>query len=85
MPLVVRLDPELEVGLRMLSEEASVSQAELVRQLIRERLGRRTQRKTAFEIAQALGVIGIDPDPRRSVARQHSKHVRASLLGQRSR
>ncbi len=60
MPLVIRLDAELESGLRALSEQAHTPQAELVRQLIRERLTREKKRKSAFEIAQEMGVIGMD-------------------------
>ena len=81
MPLVVRLDPELESGLRQLSAEERVSQAELVRRLIRERLTVRKAGKSAFEIAAALGVIGIDDDPRQDVARKHSKYLRQALKG----
>ena len=51
--------------------------------LIRERLARRKGNKFAFEIAQEMGVIGIDGDARRDVAAQHSKHVKAALRGKR--
>jgi hypothetical protein len=79
MPLVVRLDSELESGLRQISSEERVSQAEVVRRLIRERLASRGSRKSAYEIAEALGVIGIDQDPRPDVARRHSKYLRQAL------
>jgi hypothetical protein len=79
MPLVVRLDAELENGLRQLSSEEHVSQAEIVRRLIRERLVSRNARKSAYRIAEALGVIGIDRDPRRDVAKRHSKYLRQAL------
>ena len=81
MPLVVRLDSELESGLRQLSSEERVSQAELVRRLIRERLAVRKAGKSPFQIAEALGVIGIDDDSRRDVARRHSKYLRQALKG----
>ena len=84
MPLVIRLDAELESGLRALSAEQNTPQAEIVRGLIRERLAQRKRGKSAFEIARAMGVIGIDRDPRRDVARQHSKYVKAALRGKRS-
>ena len=84
MPLVIRLDPELETGLRSLSAQESVSQAELVRSLIRERLARQANRKSAFEIAEELGVIGMDTDPRRDAAKRHSKYMKAAILGKRS-
>jgi len=82
MPLVIRLDAELESGLRALSAEQNTPQAEIVRGLIRERLAQRKGGKSAFEIA--MGVIGIDRDPRRDVAKQHSKYVKAALRGKRS-
>jgi len=84
MPLVIRLDPELETGLRSLSEQERVSQAELVRRLIRERLASQAQRKSAFEIAEELGVVGMDADPRREVAKHHSKYMKATLRDKRS-
>ena len=84
MPLVVRLDPELEAGLRRVSAEERLSQAEVVRRLIRERLAHRARRKTAFEIAEAMGVVGMDADPRRDVAKNHSRYVRRALRGKRS-
>lgn len=83
MPLVIRLEPELEVGLRRLSAEERVPQAELVRRLIRERLAYRAQRKSAFEIAEELGVVGMDSDPRRDVARKHSRYAKQALRGKR--
>ena len=33
--------------------------------------------KTAFEIAREIGVIGIDGDRRRNVAKYHSKYLKA--------
>jgi hypothetical protein len=84
MPLVVRLDPELEAGLRRVSAEERLSQAEIVRRLIRERLAPRARRKTAFEIAEALGVVGIDRDPRTDVAKNHSKYVKRAVRGKRT-
>lgn len=84
MPLVVRLEPELEAGLRHLSEEERVPQAEVVRRLIRERLALRAGRKSAFEIAQALGVIGMDTDPRRDVAKKHSRYAKQALRAKRT-
>ena len=84
MPLVVRLDAELEAGLRRVSAEERLSQAELVRRLIRERLAHRAGRKTAFEIAEALGVVGMDADPRRDVAKNHSRYVKKAVRGKRS-
>ncbi len=84
MPLVIRLDAELESGLRALSAEQNTPQAEIVRGLIRDRLAQRKGGRTAFEIAKEMGVIGIDGDPRRNVAKQHSKYVKAALRGKRS-
>ena len=84
MPLVVRLDAELEAGLRRMSAEERLSQAELVRRLISERLAHRAGRKTAFEIAEALGVVGMDADPRRDVAKNHSRYVKKAVRGKRS-
>ena len=84
MPLVVRLDVELESGLRTLSEAERVPQAELVRRLIRERLANSRQRKTAFEIAQEMGIIGMDDDPRRDVARKHSTYAKKALRAKRT-
>ena len=84
MPLVIRLDAEFESGLRALSEQAHTPQAEVVRQLIRERLMLDKKRKSAFEIAQEMGVIGMDDDARRDTASRHSKYVKAALRGKRS-
>ena len=84
MPLVIRLDAELETGVRRLSSEERVPQAEVVRRLIRERLASRANRKSAFDIAEELGVVGMDEDPRRDVAKRHSKYVKAALRGKRT-
>ena len=84
MPLVIRLDAELESGLRALSTQARMPQAELVRHLIRERLTLHKKRKSAFEIAQEMGVIGMDDDPRRDTAKRHSKYVKEALRGKRT-
>lgn len=84
MPLVIRLDSELENGLRRLSTEERVPQAEVVRRLIRDRLAARPKRKSAFEIAEAMGVIGIDADPRKDVAERHSSHLKRVLRDKRS-
>lgn len=84
MPLVIRLDGELESGLRALAAPARMPPAEVVRQLIRERLTLDKKRKSAFEIALEMGVIGMDDDPCRDTANQHSKHVKAALRGKRS-
>ena len=84
MPLVIRLDNELETGLRALSEEARVPLAEVVRELIRDRLAQHKKRKNAFEIAQQMGVVGMDGDPRRDVAKHHSKYVKEALCGKRT-
>lgn len=81
MPLVIRLDTELESGLRALSSEERVPQAEIVRRLIRERLAARGRRRSAFQIAEELGVIGIDRDQRRDVAEQHSRYLRSAMKG----
>jgi hypothetical protein len=79
VPLVIRLDTELQNGLRALSSEERVPQAEIVRRLIRERLAARGRRRSAFQIAEALGVIGIDRDPRRDVSEQHSRYLRRAM------
>ncbi len=84
MPRVVRLDPELEAALRGLSAGEGVSQAELVRRLVRERLSRRSKPRLTYEIAESLGVIGIDTDRRRDVAANHSKHLKEILRARRS-
>ena len=84
MPLVIRLDAELEMGLRALSAEERTPQAEVVRQLIRERLALRKKRRNAYEIAQEMGVVGIDNGPRRDVSKHHSKYVKDALRGKRT-
>ena len=84
MPLVIRLDRELETGLRAVSEAARVPQAEVVRGLIRDRLTQHKKRKNAFEVAQEMGVVGMDDDPPRDVAKHHSRYVREALRGKRT-
>ena len=84
MPLVIRLDSELETGLRALSEQERVPLAEFVRGLIRDRLAQHKKRKSAYEIAQEMGVIGMDDDPRGDVAINHSKYVKAALRAKRT-
>jgi metal-responsive CopG/Arc/MetJ family transcriptional regulator len=83
VPLVIRLDQELEKGLDEMSQEQGVPKAELVRALLRERLAQRRKRIDAYKIASELGVIGIDDDPRKDVAQNHSKYLRAALRGKR--
>jgi predicted DNA-binding protein len=80
MPLVIRLPAEIEAGLRRLSDEENRSQADIVRALIAERLGKRKARARAYAVAQRLGVIGCDDDSRTDVAERHSGYVRAALL-----
>ena len=77
MPLVVRLNPELEQGLNELSEEENTPKAEI----LRERLAQRRKRPNAYAIAQELGVIGADTDPRTDVAQHHYRYLRAALRG----
>ena len=84
MPLVIRLDRELETGLRALSEAARLPQAEVVRGLIRDRLTQHKKRKKAFEMAQEMGVVGMDDDPPRDVAKHHSRYVKEVLRGKRT-
>ena len=83
MPLVIRLNPELEQGLNELSEEENTPKAEILRDLLRERLAQRRKRPNAYAIAQELGVIGADADPRTDVAQHHSRYLRAALRGKR--
>ena len=40
---------------------------------------RKQRRKTAYEIAQELGVIGMDDDRRGDVAKNHSQYLRQAL------
>ena len=81
MPLVVRLDAELESGLRALSDETHLPQAEIVRTLIRDRLADRAARKTPWQIAEEMGVVGLDADARTDVAANHSRYVKKALRG----
>lgn len=60
-------------GLRVLSVELKKSQAEIVRDLIRDRLALRKAGKSAFAIACEMNVIGIDCDRRHNVAKHRSK------------
>lgn len=83
MPLVIRLNHELEVGLAELAVEQGVSKAEVLRTLLRERLERRKKRVDAYTIASELGVIGMDDDPRTDVAQNHSRYLRTALRGKR--
>jgi len=83
MPLVIRLDRELEKGLNELSEEQNTSKAEIMRDLLRERLARRKKSVNAYAVAQELGLIGVDNDPRTDVAQNHSKYLRAALRAKR--
>lgn len=83
VPLVIRLDAELEKGLDEMSAEEGVPKAELMRDLLRQRLAQRRKRVDAFAIAEQLGVIGMDHDPRKDVAEHHSKYLRAALRGKR--
>jgi hypothetical protein len=80
MPLVIRLPAEIEAGLRRLSDEENRSQAEIVRGLIAERLGKRKARAHAYAVARRLGVVGCDDDSRTDTAERHSDYVRAVLL-----
>lgn len=77
MPLVIRLNPELEQGLNELSEEENTPKAEI----LRGRVAQRRQRPNAYAVAQELGVIGADADPRTDVAQHHSRYLRAALRG----
>ena len=83
MPLVVRLDHELEIGLAELADEQGVSKAEVLRALLRERLERRKKRVDAYTIASELGLICMDDDPRTDVAQNHSRYLRPALRGKR--
>ncbi|MBI3376508.1 MAG: hypothetical protein HY017_32740 [Betaproteobacteria bacterium] len=81
MPLVIRLDTELEIGLRALSSEERVPPAEIVRRLIREHLAAHSSNRSAFQIAEDSGVIGIDRDTRRNVSEKHSRYLRRAIKG----
>jgi metal-responsive CopG/Arc/MetJ family transcriptional regulator len=82
-PLVIRLDEELEKGLDEIATEEGVPKAELMRGLLRERLAQRRKRVDTYAIAEQLGVIGINHDPRKDVAEHHSKYLRVALRGKR--
>jgi hypothetical protein len=80
---VIRLEPNLELGLTTLSKVQGLSKAELTRQLIKDRIAQHQERKSPFEIAQELGVIGVDTDPRTDAAEKHSRYVKEKLRAKR--
>ena len=84
MPVVIQIDSEIESGLRATSAQTRTSRPKVVRQPAREHVALDKKRKSAFEIAQEMRVIGSDDDPRRDTARKHSKYVKAALRGKRS-
>lgn len=51
----------------------------MLRNLKRKRLAERRKPPSAFAVAQELGVVGVDNDPRTDVACQHSRYLRAVL------
>ena len=84
MPLVIRLDSELDAGLRALSVEERIPRVEVVRKLIRERFAHPKSRRNAFDIGQEMGVVGMDSDPRRDVAKKHSSYLKKALRAKRT-
>ena len=78
MTLTVRLDPELERVFAELCGLKRATKSAVVSDLIREYVRAEAPRSSPFELAEAMGLVGIQ-DHAPAAGRDHSAYIKAKL------
>jgi len=78
MTLTVRLDPDLEREFAELCGIKRATKSSIVSDLVREYVIANTPRRSAFELAEAMGLIGIQDDAP-AAGRDHSAFIKRKL------
>ncbi|MGH8727210.1 MAG: ribbon-helix-helix protein, CopG family [Burkholderiales bacterium] len=86
MTLTVRLDPELEKALQRHCEKTGATKSRVITKLLRDHLDRQKQTKSAYEIAEELGIIGCDKSPGPTdMARNAKRYLAEAIRAKHSR
>lgn len=79
MTLTVRLDPELEEALERHCKETGATKSRVITKVLRDHLDRQKRTKSAYEIADEMGVIGCVKGGPTDMARNAKKYLRRAL------
>jgi hypothetical protein len=83
MTLTVRLEPELERELSEVCQLKGVTVTETVADLIRRFVESERPRKSPFELAEDMGLIGAQ-ESAPAAGRDHSRYLKDRLRGRRA-
>jgi predicted transcriptional regulator len=82
MTLTVRLDPELEREFAALCGLKRATKSAIVSELIRTYLQAQAPRQSAFELAEAMGLVGVQ-ERAPAAGRDHSRYIKGKLRQRR--
>ena len=82
MTLTVRLDPELEREFATLCGLKRATKSAIVSELIRTYLQAQAPRQSAFELAEAMGLVGVQ-ERAPAAGRDHSRYIKGKLRQRR--
>lgn len=82
MTLTVRLDPELEREFAALCGLKRATKSAVVSELIRDYVRSQAPRQSAFELAEAMGLVGVQ-DRAPAAGRDHSRYIKGKLRQRR--
>lgn len=84
MTLTVKLSPEIERDLTLHCQTEGLTKSEVVTRLIQQYLLLRKPAKTAYDLAQAHGLIGCYRSDQTELGRNHSRHIKEKLRAKRT-
>ncbi len=84
MTLTVRLDPDLERAFAELCALKRTTKSAIVSDLIREYVLAGAPQRSPFELAEALGLVGMQDDAP-AAGRDHSAYIKAKLRKRKPR
>ena len=84
MTLTVRLDPELERKFKSVCERQRRAESDVVCALVREFVARYPQ-KSAYQIAETMGIVGCVKSGPRDLAQNAKKYVIKAIRAKHSR
>ena len=84
MTLTVRLEPELERKFESVCERQRRTKSDVISALVREFVARYPQ-KSAYEVAETMGIIGCVKDGPRDLAQNAKKYVTKAIRAKHSR
>jgi predicted transcriptional regulator len=86
MTLTVRLDPELERQLESYCKKRRQTKTEVLTRLLRDHLAAASERrKTPYQLARELGLIGAIASGKRDLGRNHKRYLREMLRAKHHR